>query len=180
MILRELSENSVPVFWQRYTIPIGTTANQWMGDFLLRINQLQKVSDLASQGGDLQKMTLSLGGLFDPEAYAEATRQCVAAEAAAVDSSIKHKDNAIQTQTASLQQEIVPKEKVVESRTQDYLGDWEKMMPVEGHMRPNEQLFETRCSQLVGKAKEALELQETGPISTIGKRMQVNRSTNSI
>lgn len=52
-------------------------------------------------------------------------------------------------------------------------------------MRPDEalqrlQLFETKYSRLkeerdkVGKAKEALELQETGPISTNEERMQVN------
>ncbi len=98
---------------------------------------------------------------------------------------IKRKDNAIQTQVASLQQKIVAEDKAVESRTQDYLGDWEKTKPVEGHMRPDEalqrlQLFETKYSRLkeerdkVGKAKEALELQETGPISTNEERMQVN------
>jgi dynein heavy chain 1 len=99
---------------------------------------------------------------------------------------IKRKDNAIQTQVASLQQKIVAEDKAVESRTQDYLGDWEKTKPVEGHMRPDEalqrlQLFETKYSRLkeerdkVGKAKEALELQETGPISTNEERMQVNK-----
>ena len=95
---------------------------------------------------------------------------------------VKRKDDAIQ----SLQEKIVAEDKAVESRTQDYLGDWEKTKPVEGHMRPDEalqrlQLFETKYSRLkeerdkVGKAKEALELQETGPISTNEERMQVNK-----
>ena len=97
---------------------------------------------------------------------------------------IKRKDNSIQTQVASLQQKIVAEDKAVESRTQDYLADWEKTKPVEGHMRPDEALqrlhmFETKYTRLkeerdkVAKAKEALELQDTGPISTNEERMQV-------
>ena len=85
---------------------------------------------------------------------------------------------------ASLQQKIVAEDKAVESRTQDYLADWEKTKPVEGHMRPDEalqrlQMFDTKYSRLkeerdkVAKAKEALELQDTGPISTNEERMQV-------
>ena len=72
----------------------------------------------------------------------------------------------------------------MELRTQDYLGDWEKTKPVEGHMRPDDalqrlQIFESKYTRLkeerdkVTKAKEALELQETGPISTNEERMQV-------
>ena len=78
-------------------------------------------------------------------------------------------------------------EKAVESRTRDYLGDWEKNKPVEGRRRPKKaverfQLFEAKYSSLneerdkVGKAKEALEPQETGPISTNEERMQVNNN----
>jgi dynein heavy chain 1 len=85
-----------------------------------------------------------------------------------------------------LYQKIVAEDKAVESRTRDYLGDWEKTKrEVEGHMRPDEalqrlQLFETKYSRLkeerdkVSKAKKAL--QETGPISTNAERMQVNQN----
>lgn len=50
-------------------------------------------------------------------------------------------------QVASLQQKIVTEDRAVESRTQDYLSDWERTKPVEGHMRPDDalqrlQLFE--------------------------------------
>jgi dynein heavy chain 1 len=86
-----------------------------------------------------------------------------------------------------LHQKIVAEDKAVESRTRDYLGDWEKNKPVEGRRRPKKaverfQLFEAKYSSLkeerdkVGKAKEALEPQETGPISTNEERMQVNNN----
>ncbi|XP_019877694.2 dynein heavy chain, cytoplasmic isoform X2 [Aethina tumida] len=97
---------------------------------------------------------------------------------------IKRKDSSIQTQVASLQQKIVSEDKAVECRTNDFLGDWEKCKPVEGHLKPDEalqqlQLFESKFTRLkeerdnVAKAKEALELQEPGGISTSEDRMQV-------
>ncbi|KAJ8935144.1 hypothetical protein NQ314_012962 [Rhamnusium bicolor] len=97
---------------------------------------------------------------------------------------IKRKDSSIQTQVASLQQKIVSEDKAVESRTNDFLGDWERSKPVEGHLRPDEalsqlQLFESKFARLkeerdnVAKAKEALELQEPGGVSTSEDRMQV-------
>ncbi|XP_017775192.1 PREDICTED: dynein heavy chain, cytoplasmic isoform X3 [Nicrophorus vespilloides] len=97
---------------------------------------------------------------------------------------IKRKDSSIQTQVASLQQKILTEDKAVESRTTDFLGDWERSKPVEGHLRPDEalsqlQLFESKFARLkeerdnVAKAKEALELQETGGTSTSEDKMQV-------
>ncbi|CAG9813267.1 unnamed protein product [Phaedon cochleariae] len=97
---------------------------------------------------------------------------------------IKRKDSSIQTQVASLQQKIVSEDKAVESRTNDFLIDWERSKPVEGHLRPDEalsqlQLFESKFARLkeerdnVAKAKEALELQEPGGISTSEDRMMV-------
>ncbi|CAH1114572.1 unnamed protein product [Psylliodes chrysocephalus] len=97
---------------------------------------------------------------------------------------IKRKDSSIQTQVASLQQKIVSEDKAVESRTNDFLVDWERSKPVEGHLRPDDalsqlQLFESKFSRLkeerdnVAKAKEALELQDPGGISTSEDRMQV-------
>lgn len=88
---------------------------------------------------------------------------------------IKRKDSSIQTQVASLQMKIVSEDKAVETRTNDFLTDWERGKPVEGHLRPEDalsqlQLFESKFSRLkeerdnVAKAKEALELQEPGKI----------------
>ncbi|XP_011314571.1 dynein heavy chain, cytoplasmic isoform X1 [Fopius arisanus] len=97
---------------------------------------------------------------------------------------IKRKDMSIQTQVASLQMKIVAEDKAVEMRTTDFLNDWERGKPVEGHLRPDDalqqlQLFESKFARLkeerdnVAKAKEALELQEPGGVSTSEDRMLV-------
>lgn len=97
---------------------------------------------------------------------------------------IKRKDSSIQSQVASLQLKIVTENKAVESRTNDFLDEWERGKPVEGSVRPEEalqqlQLYESKFARLkeerdnVAKAKEALELQEPGGVSTSEDRMQV-------
>ncbi|XP_031789302.2 dynein heavy chain, cytoplasmic isoform X5 [Nasonia vitripennis] len=97
---------------------------------------------------------------------------------------IKRKDTCIQTQVASLQLKIVAEDKAIETRTCDFLNDWEQGKPVEGHLRPDDalqqlQLFENKYTRLkeerdnVAKAKEALELLEPGVISVNEDRMQV-------
>lgn len=97
---------------------------------------------------------------------------------------IKRKDSSIQTQVASLQMKIVAEDKAVETRTNDFLNDWERSKPVEGHLRPDEalqhlQMYESKFARLkeerdnVAKAKEALELQEPGGVSTSEDKMQV-------
>lgn len=86
---------------------------------------------------------------------------------------MKRKDSAIQTQVASLQQKIVAEDKAVETRTNDFLIDWDKHKPTQGKTKPEDalqqlQMFESKFSRLkeerdnVAKAKEALELQESG------------------
>ncbi|KAK3866515.1 hypothetical protein Pcinc_027959 [Petrolisthes cinctipes] len=97
---------------------------------------------------------------------------------------IRRKDSSIQTQVASLQLKIVAEDKAVESRTNDFLQDWENGKPVEGHLRPDEalqrlSLYESKFTRLkddrdnVAKAKEALELQEPGALNTSEDRMTV-------
>lgn len=97
---------------------------------------------------------------------------------------MKRKDSAIQAQVQSLQMKIVAEDKAVESRTNDFLNDWESSKPIEGSTRPEDalqqlQMFESKFSRLkeerdnVAKAKEALELQEPGGISTNDDRMTV-------
>ena len=44
---------------------------------------------------------------------------------------IRRKDSSIQTQVASLQMKVISEDKVVESRTNDLLAEWEKDKPVE-------------------------------------------------
>lgn len=79
-MLSELVRGILPAGWRRYTVPNGCTVIQWVTDFSHRIQQLQKVSSLVSQAGakELQGFPVWLGGLFNPEAYITAIRQCVA------------------------------------------------------------------------------------------------------
>ncbi|XP_074643936.1 cytoplasmic dynein 1 heavy chain 1-like isoform X2 [Tubulanus polymorphus] len=97
---------------------------------------------------------------------------------------IKRKDATIQTQVASLQMKIVSEDKVVENKTVDLLGEWEKEKPVQGMLKPENAtsalaIFEGKFARLkeerdnVGKAKEALELAEPGVLSPNEERMQV-------
>lgn len=79
-MLSELVRGILPAGWRRYTVPSGCTVIQWVTDFSQRVHQLQEVSTLVSQAGakELQSFPVWLGGLFNPEAYITATRQCVA------------------------------------------------------------------------------------------------------
>lgn len=79
-MLSELVRGIIPKSWKRYTVPNETTVIGWITDFSQRIKQLQQVSSIVAQGGarELQTLTVWLGGLFNPEAYITATRQCVA------------------------------------------------------------------------------------------------------
>nr|XP_018911901.1 PREDICTED: dynein heavy chain, cytoplasmic [Bemisia tabaci] len=97
---------------------------------------------------------------------------------------MKRKDSSIQIQVQSLQMKIIAEDKAVEIRTNDFLSDWEKNKPVRGQLRPDEalqqlQISETKFSKLkeerdnVAKAKEALELQDPGGVSTSEDRMMV-------
>lgn len=74
---------------------------------------------------------------------------------------------------ASLQQKIVAEDKAVEARTLEFLTEWERSKPTDGSTRPEDalarlQAMEARYTKLkderdnVAKAKEALELHDTG------------------
>lgn len=74
---------------------------------------------------------------------------------------------------ASLQQKIVAEDKAVEARTLEFLTEWERNKPTDGSTRPEDalarlQAMEARYTRLkderdnVAKAKEALELHDTG------------------
>jgi len=79
-MLSDLVKGILPASWRRYTVPRGCTVIQWITDFSQRVKQLQKVSQLVSQGGakEIKTMAVWLGGLLNPEAYVTATRQCIA------------------------------------------------------------------------------------------------------
>ncbi|XP_014066736.1 cytoplasmic dynein 1 heavy chain 1 isoform X2 [Salmo salar] len=97
---------------------------------------------------------------------------------------MKRKDTAIQQQVANLQMKIVQEDKAVEGRTIDLLADWEKTKPVAGGLRPEEALqsltiYEGKFGRLkddrdkCSRAKEALELTDTGLLSGSEERVQV-------
>uniref|UniRef100_A0A3Q2D1J2 Dynein, cytoplasmic 1, heavy chain 1 n=1 Tax=Cyprinodon variegatus TaxID=28743 RepID=A0A3Q2D1J2_CYPVA len=97
---------------------------------------------------------------------------------------MKRKDTAIQQQVATLQMKIVQEDKAVENRTTDLLNDWEKTKPVAGNLRPEEALqsltiYEGNFGRLkverekCARAKEALELTDTGLLSGSEERVQV-------
>lgn len=97
---------------------------------------------------------------------------------------IKRKDTAIQTQVASLQAKIISEDKAVETRTSDFLNDWERNKPTGGKIRPDDalqqlQIFEGKYTRLkeerdnVAKAKEALSLQESAIPNNSSERMNV-------
>ncbi|XP_044127627.1 cytoplasmic dynein 1 heavy chain 1 isoform X1 [Bufo gargarizans] len=97
---------------------------------------------------------------------------------------MRRKDSAIQQQVANLQMKIVQEDRAVESRSIDLLTDWEKTKPVGGSLRPEEALqaltiYEGKFGRLkddrekCAKAKEALELTDTGLLSGSEERVQV-------
>lgn len=73
----ELLRGMIPKSWLQYKVSGDMTAALWIADFSRRVQQLERVVGLVS-GGALKSATFWLGGLFTPEAFITATRQCVA------------------------------------------------------------------------------------------------------
>lgn len=76
--MTDLVKGVVPKSWRAYKVPNAITANQWIADFGLRVDQLLQLSRSASEGADLGGVRVWLGGLFVPEAFITATRQAAA------------------------------------------------------------------------------------------------------
>ncbi|KAH0500472.1 Cytoplasmic dynein 1 heavy chain 1 [Microtus ochrogaster] len=104
---------------------------------------------------------------------------------------MRRKDSAIQQQVANLQMKIVQEDRAVESRTTDLLTDWEKTKPVTGNLRPEEALqaltiYEGKFGRLkddrekCAKAKEALELTDTGLLSGSEERVQLRQNLDGL
>uniref|UniRef100_T1JGT9 Dynein heavy chain, cytoplasmic n=1 Tax=Strigamia maritima TaxID=126957 RepID=T1JGT9_STRMM len=79
-IISDLAKGILPSSWRRYTVPRDVTVMQWITDFTERVKQLKDASQATTAGGakELKNIHVWLGGLFNPEAYITATRQCVA------------------------------------------------------------------------------------------------------
>ena len=73
----ELLRGMIPKSWLQYKVSGDMMAALWIADFSRRVQQLERVVGLVS-GGALKSSTFWLGGLFTPEAFITATRQCVA------------------------------------------------------------------------------------------------------
>nr|CAB3240292.1 cytoplasmic dynein 1 heavy chain 1 [Phallusia mammillata] len=97
---------------------------------------------------------------------------------------MKRKEVSIQNQVASLQMKIVSEDRLVEQRTGELLSDWDRGKPVAGHLKPEDAtrslaIFEGKFQRLqddrnnLVKAKEALELSDSGVVSPSDERVQV-------
>ncbi len=76
---QQLVKGVIPVSWKRYSTPTTVTVSSWMQNFALRLAQLQEVINAAKNGPlSLRGMDYWIGGLFHPDAFITATRQCVA------------------------------------------------------------------------------------------------------
>merc|ERR1711997_1089419 len=79
-LIQQLNKGIIPKSWLRYKVPTSCSVAAWVTDFAQRVKQLTKVST-AVQGNSaaaLKTITVWMGGLFNPEAFITATRQCVA------------------------------------------------------------------------------------------------------
>lgn len=80
VMVSDLVRGQIPVSWRRYSVPPSATVMQFIADFAARARQLHMLSETVSREGAvaLRSRHVWLGGLFNPEAYVTATRQCVA------------------------------------------------------------------------------------------------------
>ncbi|CAH8499852.1 unnamed protein product [Heterobilharzia americana] len=97
---------------------------------------------------------------------------------------LRRKETSIGSQVASLQMKVVAEDKVVESKTCELLSSWDKEKPIAGNLKPEEAvnqltILEGKFNRLreerdnIQRAKEALELTESGVISPTEQRVQV-------
>ena len=73
----------IPASWKRFTTPSSLTVASWIANFGQRVAQLGQIIETSrggggGGGGGLRSFDYWLGGLFNPEAFITATRQCVA------------------------------------------------------------------------------------------------------
>lgn len=79
-LVQQLTKGIIPNNWKRYTIPKSCSVAAWVTDFSNRVKQLVSISKCVAKNGaaSLKASTVWMGGLFNPEAFVTATRQCVA------------------------------------------------------------------------------------------------------
>ena len=75
----QLVKGMIPDHWRKFTIPSNMTVTSWIINFSARLSQLQEIVASAKNGlSALRTYNCWLGGLFNPEAFITATRQCIA------------------------------------------------------------------------------------------------------
>merc|ERR1719347_1335820 len=79
-LIQQLIRGIIPESWARYKVPQSCSVASWIADFSQRVKQLQRVSASVANNSAaaLKTVTVWMGGLFNPEAFITATRQCVA------------------------------------------------------------------------------------------------------
>jgi len=73
-LMTSISKGSTPKEWKSYSTPEWVSLNQWIADFVRRMQQLEEISRAA----DFRTLIIWLGGLLNPEAFVTATRQSAA------------------------------------------------------------------------------------------------------
>ncbi|TIC37063.1 hypothetical protein E3Q09_01001 [Wallemia mellicola] len=71
-LMNDLTKGTVPSHWKIYRVPNSWTITQWVPDFSLRLQQIQR---LVGEQNTLSQSTIWFGGLFFPGSYLTATRQ---------------------------------------------------------------------------------------------------------
>jgi len=79
-LIAMLTKGMIPNSWMGYKVPASCSVAAWVADFSNRVKQLSDVSKAVGGGSasQLKSITVWMGGLFNPEAFITATRQCVA------------------------------------------------------------------------------------------------------
>merc|ERR1719334_2948578 len=79
-LIAMLTKGMIPSSWMGYKVPSSCSVAAWVTDFSNRVKQLSDVSKAVGGGSasQLKSITVWMGGLFNPEAFITATRQCVA------------------------------------------------------------------------------------------------------
>merc|ERR1719228_3271153 len=79
-LIQQLTKGMIPQSWVRYKVPSSCSVAAWVTDFAQRVAQLTRVSGAVAgnTAASLKTVTVWMGGLFNPEAFVTATRQCVA------------------------------------------------------------------------------------------------------
>jgi len=73
-LMNSITKGMTPKEWKWYSTPEYISLNQWVADFVRRMQQLDEVSRAA----DFRALRIWVGGLLNPEAYITATRQSAA------------------------------------------------------------------------------------------------------